>query len=285
MSTLTWRQYGDLSNPYTWSPSQSPKPGDALIQNQGATYAFDENLSENTLYLGSNDQTNPAVLYTVDATVRVNAGVQPGDGPFGTHYSAIVDLGSQDRILLDEESHRGRSSASIYAATGNQTQVIGDVHHASLSISGPGILTGESINATDQASVKITSAMLGTGSLVLDNSSAEIDGRVGAYQGITFMHADNTLTVDHADQFFGTLDMSTAPNGAVVDLNGIQADWTGFWGDKLYLWGSGKLEQIAVQPSSAGFDVYKTAAGAAISPYPPPQGGSLLLRVPGAAMS
>lgn len=256
-----------------------------MIQSQEASYAYAENLSANTLYLGSDDQSHPAVLYAVDATVRVDTGSQPGDGPFGTHYSTIVAYGAQDRILLDETGERGHSVSALYTTPGNQSQVIGSVHHSALSISGPGMVTGESISETDQASVKITSAMLGTGSLTLDNSSAEIGGRVGAYQGITFIHADNALTIDHADQFFGTLDMSEAPGGAVVDLNGIRADWAGFAGDKLYLWGGGKLEQIAVQPSSAGFDVYKTAVGAAISPYPPPQGGSLLLHVPGVATS
>lgn len=291
MSTLTWRQYGDLSSPRTWSPSQSPRPGDTLIQNQGASYALNEDLSANTLYLGSTDQNRPAVLYTVNATVKVDTGAQLGDNQFGTRYATIGAYGGQDRILLDETSERGHSNSSIYADQGTQLQVIGSITHSALSVSGPGVLTGESISEVNQASVTITSDMIGTGSMTLDNSSAELGGRVGAYQGITFVHTGNSLVVDHADEFFGTIDMSEAPGGAQISLNGIEADWAGFWGDRLYLWGGGKLEQIALQPGSAGFDVYKTPKGALIGPYDssgtykPPAGDSLILHQPGAATS
>lgn len=284
MAVLTYRQYGDLMGTATWGAA--PRPGDTMVQQTPGsyTYAYGENLFQETLVLGSTNARHPAYSYLSNSTVKIDAGYQINDpNVTGIHYSSIQALGTNYINLTDSGIRPGAGGhISISTGYGSNTHINAVIGmHGDLNLNGGGNVTGEIISVSE-GSLEITSAMLGAGTVNLDgNAHAEIGGKVDTDQRMAFMGGGDHLAIDHTDLFQGSLDL-TKGSAPVIDFKGVDVDfgWYDARSQNLYMMGSkGNFEAIKLTPAATGFDLYKTAQGASISGIAPPD-GRLILHVP-----
>jgi len=271
-------------SPVTWGAT--PHPGDTLIQQAPGsyTYAYNENLFQETLVLGSTNARHPAYTYLSNSTVKIDAGYQLHDpNVTALHYANIQAIGTNYINLTDSGIRPGAGGhVSISTGYGSNTHVNAIIGtNGDLNLNGGGNVTGE-IVSVHEGSLEITSAMIGVGTVNLNGSAhAEISGSVDYSQRMAFLGGGDHLAKNKTAKFHGSLDL-TKGSAPIIDFKGVDVDfgWYDARSQNLYMMGSnGSFEAIKLLPAATGFDLYKTAQGATISGVAPPD-SKLLLHVP-----
>jgi len=263
MVTRTWIGGGnnDASNPNDWSPAEVPKPGDTLeLQSPGAVTM---NISGKVLH---GDTLN---ISTTDPTLNLSNGASVTATEV-QDVNAVFNLSGRDRLNLTAGNGTQTTCSNIVNLAANSAW-IGTFtlnRQGSLIVNGAGVFINNGASNSGFPAVATINVPIEGRGTISSNWRTEFGSSVGAGQTISTYGIDgtDTVTIDHASEFHGLVDMIGATE---IDLLGLAgADSYTFKNDMLKLYSGGKdIYNMRLENSSSfytGFAVTETAKGVSI---------------------
>ena len=293
--TLTWADTTEMVdnnayNPLNWLSSTvppqgdptAPAPGDSLYMEDGTMDIAGGTLAGDTLNVGydsigvSVSTVNPTINLSQGADVSLNIATPSADTS-----NTTINVSDQDTVAFSGEFAPGSfgpgdKHVAININSGNTLDsgatltASGGLFYSLTTISGDGSFVSDNMNFAE-GSLNIQSNMIGTGDVKMAIMSGEIGGSVASGVSITLQVA-TTLTIDHPDQFQGTIiapDPQSVNGGSLpdvqVNLQGLVADSYDLSNDLLTLYkGSTVVDTLNFNDGAASTFVGQGASGVVI---------------------
>ena len=288
--TLTWADTtenvdNNAYNPLNWLSSTvppqgdptAPAPGDSLYMEDGTMDVPGGTLAGDTLNVGydsigvSVSTVTPTINLSQGADVSLNIATPSGDTS-----NTTINVSDQDTVALSGEFAPGAfgpgdKHVAININSGATLTASGGLFYSLTTISGDGSFVPDNMNVAE-GSLNIQSNMIGTGDVKMAIMSGEIGGSVASGVSITLPVAA-TLTIDHPDQFQGSiigpsdslgLNGSTLPD-VQVNLQGLVADSYNISNDLLTLYnGSTVVDTLNFSQQAVSMFVGQGGSGVVI---------------------
>jgi hypothetical protein len=279
MTTFTWVGGGDndsVYNPDNWSPADEPQPGDSLIFINGTASMKGGDLGGNFLQMGFYSSFTPPQPVSATPVLNVSRGAMLNvavSSTFGTSNSSTINVKGHDtlNILGDTSPNFGPTRLQINLGPHALLEGSLSTFNERVTIDGAGKFENND-SSLAIGTIKIMPDMIGTGHTSIDLfANVELGGAVCRHQAFSFDAIGATLTIDHPDQFHGSISGPTDSTfrDNTINLLGVHADNYSITDDMLRLYdGNTLVDRLHFNDTASSTFVWQGPSGIVIGMNP-----------------